>query len=705
MKINSSFLTIRNFNITYHHLLIIFILSLSFSVSFLLRTIPSFYGWELNEYDPFFNYRATEFLINNGINEYHNWNDGLSWYPNGRDVYATSQVILHFTTAFLYNFVSSDYTLYDFTIIFPAIIGSLTTIAIFLLVRLFAGTSAGLFASLLFAFSIPILLRGMIGWFKSEPLGLFFSIFSIYLLLSGLQKNNSKFNIIKLSSAGLLFTLGISAWGGNQFFIIPISIYVFSLIFTRDDKKEIIKKISVFILSFMSLLLVFERPGINFISSFSGILLLSSFLFLILISLIQYKSTKKNKTKNSLLALIIIFTSSIILLSLLANSDLLPEPTHRYLNAVNPFLTTSDPLVDSISEHSTTTLQTSFFFHGSLMIFASIGIWYIFKNFSNYIKKDLIIFVLILGILGVYVSSTFSRLELFSSISLIILSSITLSEIFNNLFHKNILRKKSKIVNISLPLIVIFIIVFPLITSNSNGIFTTLDTPPTILNGGTNMKISTNDWNESLEWIKNNTPEDAVIGSWWDYGYWIQTKGERATLADNSTLNTEVIQKIAKILFSEPLDGWKQLRNMETDYFVIFVSGQRLEVNGLQNQALYTLGAGGDESKKFWFIKIADEPLEKFLYSDNFTATDELWNHTLFGKLIPFQIVGYYNPTSGEQYSTFVHGTLPIYEKNIKFDTDDPFELVYSSPSFETNPGQPLIGVFIYKINYEYVEN
>lgn len=169
MKINSSFLTIRNFNITYHHLLIIFILSLSFSVSFLLRTIPSFYGWELNEYDPFFNYRATEFLINNGINEYYNWNDGLSWYPNGRDVYATSQVILHFTTAFLYNFVSSDYTLYDFTIIFPAIIGSLTTIGIFLLVRLFAGTSAGLFASLLFAFSIPILLRGMIGWFKSEP--------------------------------------------------------------------------------------------------------------------------------------------------------------------------------------------------------------------------------------------------------------------------------------------------------------------------------------------------------------------------------------------------------------------------------------------------------------------------------------------------------------------------------------------------------
>ena len=38
------------------------------------------------------------------------------------------------------------------------------------------GTSAGLFSSLLFSISLPIIIRGPIGWFKSEPLGLFFSL-------------------------------------------------------------------------------------------------------------------------------------------------------------------------------------------------------------------------------------------------------------------------------------------------------------------------------------------------------------------------------------------------------------------------------------------------------------------------------------------------------------------------------------------------
>ena len=50
--------------------------------------------------------------------------------------------------------------------------------------------------------------------------------------------------------------------------------------------------------------------------------------------------------------------------------------------------------------------------------------------------------------------------------------------------------------------------------------------------------MATNDWFHALDWMKNNTPEDAVVASWWDYGYWISTMGERATVTDNSTLST-----------------------------------------------------------------------------------------------------------------------------------------------------------------------
>ena len=85
------------------YLLINGILALSFSLSFMLRAQPLEYGFELNEFDPFFNYRATQFVVENGLPEYLEWHDDLSWYPHGRNVSVTSQVMLHTTTAMLYQ--------------------------------------------------------------------------------------------------------------------------------------------------------------------------------------------------------------------------------------------------------------------------------------------------------------------------------------------------------------------------------------------------------------------------------------------------------------------------------------------------------------------------------------------------------------------------------------------------------------------------
>jgi asparagine N-glycosylation enzyme membrane subunit Stt3 len=39
-------------------------------------------------------------------------------------------------------------------------------------------------------------------------------------------------------------------------------------------------------------------------------------------------------------------------------------------------------------------------------------------------------------------------------------------------------------------------------------------------------------WQKAMAWVRNNTPRDAVFSHWWDYGYWIQTLGERATFLD-----------------------------------------------------------------------------------------------------------------------------------------------------------------------------
>ena len=149
MIIENQLFKIGNFNFKLHHLLVIGILVLSFSISLMLRSQVLDYGTELYEFDPFFNFRATEFLVNNGLLEYFDWHDVLSWYPNGRDISATSQTMLHLTAATTYQIFAGQMELYNFTILFPGVIGALTTIIIFALVRVVGGTTAGLIASLL----------------------------------------------------------------------------------------------------------------------------------------------------------------------------------------------------------------------------------------------------------------------------------------------------------------------------------------------------------------------------------------------------------------------------------------------------------------------------------------------------------------------------------------------------------------------------
>ena len=696
------------FNFKLNHLLVIGILVLSFSISFLIRSQAAEFGFELNEFDPFFNFRATEFIVENGYLEYFDWHDDMSWYPEGRNISATSQVMLHMTAAGTYQIFGGDLSLYDFTILFPVIFGSLTVIVIFALVRVIGGTTAGLFAAILFSVSLPILLRGTIGWFKSEPLGIFYGILGLYFFLSGIKSENKKIAIPKLIVGGIILGFGLSSWGGIQFFVIPIGMFILVLPFVRKDHEFIIWSIPVFVSSFLLTALMFEFVGTGFVFGLGGFSLIIPTGFLVSCIIIQKISKIENKTRNGLIFLFMIIIISSFLLVINEEAEILPLPSFRYLNAINPFLTTTIPLVDSIAEHATTTLAQSFFFHSILMIFAGLGIWIILSKKSetiSYVKNDMIAFSLIIGLTGIYVSSAFVRLEVFASISLIILSSIGLSIIIKEIFgNKNIFEKfrTEKIIKISFLGVILILLIIPLMYPNSNWI-NAAEAPPTILNGGSAYGVSTNDWTEPLEWIKNNTPKDSVVAAWWDYGYWITTMSDRTTLADNFTGNHNRIELIAKTLLSPPDEAWNNLQEMGADYIVVFVAGQRIDQG--RDEPVYVLNGGGDESKKQWFMRIAGEPLEKYVYPDGSSGTDYFWNDTLLGKLFPFSPLAYIDPSNTESQSqTWKPGFTPVYGKDIKYPTngEGPFRLVHASPSF-MNEGRVLLGVFVYEINDNYI--
>jgi len=39
-------------------------------------------------------------------------------------------------------------------------------------------------------------------------------------------------------------------------------------------------------------------------------------------------------------------------------------------------------------------------------------------------------------------------------------------------------------------------------------------------------------WQKAMKWVRDETPKEAVFAHWWDYGYWVQSIGNRATVLD-----------------------------------------------------------------------------------------------------------------------------------------------------------------------------
>ena len=660
---------------------------------------PADYGFELNEFDPFFNFRATKFIVDNGYVEYFAWHDDKSWYPDGRNVSATSQVMLHITTAALYQSFGMGQSLYDFTILFPVIIGSLTTIVIFALVRVLGGTTAGLLASLFFAVSMPVIIRGTVGWFKSEPLGLFYGFLGVYLFLSGIKSDNGKVSFFKLIAGGVFVSLGISSWGGTQFFVILLVLFFLGIPFLRKDKKFITWALPVFVSALLLTITIFERPGAGFVLGYGGLGLIGSTVFVLSFFQIQKIKVKNNIRYGFLLlgGFVLVGISSIV-------TNAVSLPSFRYLNAVNPFLSSDNTIVQSVAEHSSVTMEQLFPSLSVLMIFSGIGVWLLFhikENQNFHIKNDMILFALIIGFVGIYISSAFIRLEIFGSIAVIVLASIGVSLLISNVLKKHSKNSLSSIAKFSFVAVIIVLLTIPVaLPVNANWI-NVVKIPPTILHGGTHFNITTNDWGDALEWIKGNTEHDAVIAAWWDYGYWITAIGDRTTLIDNATINQSQIKKVAKIFLSTPDDAWKQLTDMEVDYVLVYIAAQKLSNDNYS--PLYALGGGGDEDKKYWLLRIAEMPLQEYLYSDNATGTEKFWNSTLLGKMIPFTPLGYLDLSEYSQAEDYQSGYV-LYLKDIKYDSNsnEPLQLVYTSPSFDRISEGEVSGIIIYKINKEY---
>ena len=725
------------------HLLVIAVLALAFSSALIMRFYPSKYGYYLNEFDPYFDYRATKFIVDNGLDAYWQWHDTMSWYPEGRDVPGTSQAVLHITAAYLYQAFGRGMSLIDFTIAFPAIMGALTVIAVFALVRVLGGTSAGMFSALMMAFSPAIIQRGNLGWFKSEPLGLFFGILAMYLFISAIKHKEIKYAIAKAIAGGLILGLANGSWGGIQYFSIPISLFFIALPFFRRDLTIPMYVAIAFTAFTLITAAAFPRPGVSFVLGLPGIAMMAGTAFLVIAFFVKKISRPMVQTRN--VAFVLIAFVAIGMAFIVAGPYV--SPSFRYLNAINPFIGSIDPLVESVAEHFTPTVADYFVDFSVLLMFAGLGGWLAFRR-----RNDTAIFALLIGITGVYVSATFARLLVFASVGIIVLAGLGLYEVTRSIMAYRVAtatpaatgptrltaatreeRRRmefasrghstsGQVVKISYVIVMIMMLSIPMFyPSNSNWV-SSADVPTAIANGGTGFRVQSDDWINAMDWLSKNTEPNAVVASWWDYGYWITTLGNKPTLADNATLNHTRIQSIAKMFVSDEESGMKIAQDLKADYILVYVVGQvrfygQLNATGTdaagddQRIGIYTLGQGGDESKKQWFMRIGGFDEANYIEEDGFTPKPQFWNNTLIGKLFPFDPLYYARfgaQGPAEVQETWQPGFVGLYAQNVKYPADggndQPLHLVYASPSFENKEGI-LFGIFIYKVNHDYTPN
>jgi dolichyl-diphosphooligosaccharide---protein glycosyltransferase len=86
-------------------------------------------------------------------------------------------------------------------------------------------------------------------------------------------------------------------------------------------------------------------------------------------------------------------------------------------------------------------------------------------------------------------------------------------------------------------------------------------------------EVMINDYQEAYWWLRDHTPTDSRVLSWWDYGYQIAGIGNRTTLADGNTWNLEHIALIGRILTANEKKAHSLARHL-ADYVLIWGGNQ-----------------------------------------------------------------------------------------------------------------------------------
>ena len=774
------------------------VLSIVFTIAVLIRAYAAKYGFYLNEFDPYYDYYAAQHIVSlaqqqglysalfanppdcgpavytacHNTQGYFFWHDVNTWFPVGRNVAQTSQGGLQLAGALsfllVHNVFGVQIALYDWLVILPVLLGAMTAVVFYFLVRKIAGDAAGLFAALIFAVSPPLIERGNLGWFKSEPLAILLFVTASYLMLTVFDKERPlRGRVLRSLFGGLLIGYANTAWGGGDYFSAAFGLIFILIPFLNLDLGSLSPAVITFTASTLFMSAIFPRPGIGIVTNPVGLVLIGGTLFVIVA---QWAKTWAKPTEYRSTLVKFLFGFGIAGLALLS-FGLVGGLTLRYISAIAPWARSGNPLVQSVAEHFVPTGADYFTAYAILLSFGMAGAIVAFRR-----RGISMVYALVFGLTGLYFSAAFSRLLVYSSIALGLLGAIGFAELAYAIVKPGttpLVKKKQQVpssrneMKVVFSVAVIALIVLPagsywipnpIQCSTTGQLFcdnSPADTAVSLANGATvYSRNAFSDWIQTLQWVRQDTPSNSVIISWWDYGYWFTVMGNRTTLVDNATLNSTRIMQVGDLLMANATQAAAMARTMgggRPTYVAIFITGSIFpsSYTGLSS-SYYVLqvpsgggftAGGGDESKKQWFIRIGNLTELQYLECpgtsaneltsvgqpctsvDDFNLTPYAAYNSLFGQLLPFRLAGYLyttSSTSGVQfsptYTTGANGAPPIqafsYPSSYVYTSNStgPFRLAYVSPSLSAAeqqsspcPGNPNLQCFNTILLYQLV--
>jgi dolichyl-diphosphooligosaccharide--protein glycosyltransferase len=592
-----------------------------------VRIMPIRWGFYLNEFDPYLQWRMAQYVVDHGFLSWFRWHDTMSWYPYGADMptwnlYGEAFLVAAITMCL--NFVGVNVSTFVVGVIFPVVGGALTVLAAYFLGKDFWGKGAGMFTALFLALNPSSIGRTQLGFLRHEPLGILLMILIfLFFRRSTLPTSSTRKSLIYAVLTGLALFYLAASWAAAYFPLDLLVLYSVVMAILGRSSRRLFLSYSVAMGMFL-LFTPFLVPKLGFsaLSDFTWLVIPAGEVVLLGREVSTYVTGGKRQIYTLTGAVVV--TAAVVALLAYLHVVSVFTLAGKFYAVINPFVRGNIPIIQSVAEHQPATWGSFFYEFGALIFLILFGFIFMFQRARN---DD--IFILLWGITGVYFAASFVRLTLLLAPAFCLLGAIGTVELGKpavDIVREAVIYPKRKTRVISrigrefgvAIFLILLITIIPTFWTAVRGSYqpATIVTSsiPTAPTAGQELKYA--DWLEALSWMRENTAPGAVVFAWWDYGYWITALGDRRTLADNGTQNSTQIGMIAQTFLDNTTMAIPNLARYNVSYVAIFITPSGGTQGGYQGF--------GEDGKWYWMARIGNNTFwsnYKVIYQEKFTGT------------------------------------------------------------------------------------